>query len=149
MIRALGTSLHTFHTPHPCRRWKLFIKWNILLSQLLHRLMHIDVRYYKHQNKGPRNLKNEVLKARPMDRAKANSREVCLLCGCKNLWHGVQIWWKFSSYHYFLIFVGGCGFNHINTYIPPPLARPASCWCHPLISLAYKTRDGEISTIVN
>jgi hypothetical protein len=36
-------------------------KGNILISQLLHRLMHMAVRYYKTERNGPRYLKDKVL----------------------------------------------------------------------------------------
>jgi hypothetical protein len=53
---------HAFRTINIKRQSFFFRKGNKLISQLLHRLMHIAVRYYKHQNKGPRNLKNKVLR---------------------------------------------------------------------------------------
>jgi hypothetical protein len=38
-----------------------FRKGNILISQLLHQLMHIAVCYYKTERNGPRYLKDKVL----------------------------------------------------------------------------------------
>jgi len=38
-----------------------FRKENILISQLLHRLMHMAVHYYKRTKSSSRNLKHEVL----------------------------------------------------------------------------------------
>jgi hypothetical protein len=62
------------------RKFCLFKKENILISQLLHRPMHIVVPYYKQALNGPGNLKNKVLSQSDNKKMFSNTttkKEVC------------------------------------------------------------------------
>ena len=53
----------------------IFRKGNILISQLLHRSMHMVVPYYKPERNGPGYLKNKVLRHKVKKGLKTSTRK--------------------------------------------------------------------------